>query len=125
PDGNIAFAKCFELVDQHDKHVGDGWKDEIDNLMTFAGLFSAVVTGFLTGSFQWLQDDPTSRTADTLAEILHILSNTTNIPATPAPVVLPSVSTSAAVHINILWFLSLVLSLGAALTGLLCKQWIR
>ncbi|KIY47158.1 hypothetical protein FISHEDRAFT_17009, partial [Fistulina hepatica ATCC 64428] len=37
----------------------------------------------------------------------------------------PSVSTSAAVRINILWFLSLVLSLGAALTGLLCKQWIH
>ncbi|KIY47154.1 hypothetical protein FISHEDRAFT_22111, partial [Fistulina hepatica ATCC 64428] len=59
-------------VDQHDKRMGDGWRDEIDNLMTFAGLFSAVVTGFLMGSFQWLQDDPTSRTADTLAEILHI-----------------------------------------------------
>ncbi|KIY45844.1 hypothetical protein FISHEDRAFT_28337, partial [Fistulina hepatica ATCC 64428] len=37
----------------------------------------------------------------------------------------PSVTTSAAVRINILWFLSLVLSLGAALTGLLCKQWIH
>ncbi|KIY45843.1 hypothetical protein FISHEDRAFT_48361, partial [Fistulina hepatica ATCC 64428] len=86
PDGDIAFAKCSELVDQHDKHMGDGWKDEIDTLMTFicfslcqcdswilsAGLFSAVITGFLTESYQWLQDDPASRTADTLAEILRI-----------------------------------------------------
>ncbi|KIY48356.1 hypothetical protein FISHEDRAFT_14196, partial [Fistulina hepatica ATCC 64428] len=48
-----------------------------------------------------------------------------DIATMPAPVVLPSVATSAAVRINILWFLSLVLSLDTALMGLLCKQWIR
>ncbi|EJD44221.1 hypothetical protein AURDEDRAFT_31521, partial [Auricularia subglabra TFB-10046 SS5] len=36
-----------------------------------------------------------------------------------------SLSSSAAARINGYWFLSLILSLSAALVGILCKQWVR
>lgn len=50
------------------------------------------------------------------------IANITNAtPFTPEPFV-PSASV---IRINILWFLSLILSLGSVLIGILCHQWIR
>ncbi|KAF8879447.1 hypothetical protein BD779DRAFT_1676360 [Infundibulicybe gibba] len=40
------WKKAFEKADQFDKEFCGGWNSEIDSLLTFAGLFSAVVTAF-------------------------------------------------------------------------------
>ncbi|KAF9522891.1 hypothetical protein CPB83DRAFT_776354, partial [Crepidotus variabilis] len=43
---------------RRDKARCDAWKDEVQNLLIFAGLFSAVVTAFVVESAKSLQTDP-------------------------------------------------------------------
>ncbi|KAF9256187.1 hypothetical protein L218DRAFT_911627, partial [Marasmius fiardii PR-910] len=74
-----------------------GYKEDIDTLLVFAGLFSAVVTAFAVESY-------------------HLLPYSPPIPQPPDP---------SFVRINAFWFLSLTLALVDALFGLLCKQWVR
>ncbi|KAK1218346.1 hypothetical protein PQX77_018988 [Marasmius sp. AFHP31] len=96
-----------------------GWKDDIDTLLVFAGLFSAVVTAFTIESYQWLQEAP----EDTTVALLKQISQQLNGGSVAGPdefAISPSV-----VAINVLWFLSLIIALVDALFALLCKQWLR
>ncbi|KAK1219617.1 hypothetical protein PQX77_017664 [Marasmius sp. AFHP31] len=96
-----------------------GWKEDIDTLLVFAGLFSAVVTAFTIESYQWLQEAP----EDTTVALLKQISQQMNGTSVPEPDMF-SVSSSD-VAINVLWFLSLIIALVDALFALLCKQWLR
>ncbi|KAL0564796.1 hypothetical protein V5O48_017243 [Marasmius crinis-equi] len=99
-----------------------GWKDDIDTLLVFAGLFSAVVTAFVIESYQWLSEDPQDTAVTLLRQISQQISNGSiagiehepNFKASPSDV-----------RINAFWFLSLIIALVDALFGLLCKQWLR
>ncbi|EJD42776.1 hypothetical protein AURDEDRAFT_22982, partial [Auricularia subglabra TFB-10046 SS5] len=97
------------------------FRDEIDTLLVFAGLFSAVVTAFTVESYQWLHDDSGDASVQLLAQIASLLNDNTTVPL-PSTSVVPDAS---ATRINAYWFLSLTLSLSAALIGILAKQWIR
>ncbi|KAF5351204.1 hypothetical protein D9756_008311 [Leucocoprinus leucothites] len=107
---------CFKPVHRHDKEMCGRWRDEVDKLLVFAGLFSAAVTAFTVEAFKMLQADPTAA----LIAVLESRNQTT------AGVQLPGFSPSAmAVRINIFWFLSLVLSLSTVVIGVLSMQWLR
>ncbi|KAK1218723.1 hypothetical protein PQX77_018622, partial [Marasmius sp. AFHP31] len=97
-----------------------GWKDDIDTLLVFAGLFSAVVTAFTIESYRWLEEEP----EDTTVALLRQISQQMNSSAAPS-LLPPFKASTSAVRINVLWFLSLAIALADALCGLLCKQWIR
>ncbi|KAF9529842.1 hypothetical protein CPB83DRAFT_237501 [Crepidotus variabilis] len=103
------------------------WKDEVQNLLVFSGLFSAVVTAFIIESYQSLQDDPSEILLSSIAANLQFMANTTaGVPATlPNNTHVPFSPTSPNKIVNILWFLSLVLSLSSALIGLVALQWLR
>ncbi|KZV96322.1 hypothetical protein EXIGLDRAFT_643256, partial [Exidia glandulosa HHB12029] len=60
-----------------------------------------------------------------MQQAVTLLSALANQPVPVAPPQGPSLPASAVVRINIYWFLSLVLSLSAALVGIVCKQWLR
>ncbi|KAL0062920.1 hypothetical protein AAF712_010241, partial [Marasmius tenuissimus] len=115
--------KSWEVVMKEVTALDDGlvggWKDDIDTLLVFAGLFSAVVTAFTIESYQWLQEAPADTTVVLLKQISQQLNN--------SPVSEPDDFTvsSSVVAINILWFLSLIIALVDALFALLCKQWLR
>ncbi|KAF8875120.1 hypothetical protein BD779DRAFT_1409311, partial [Infundibulicybe gibba] len=114
------WKNVYEKADQFDKEFCGGWNSEIDSLLTFAGLFSAVVTAFTVESYKLLQPDPQDMTN-------HILLNLTvqigrNITALPPKSFTPSASS---LRINALWFLSLTFSLTSGLIGILCKQWLQ
>ncbi|KAI3611610.1 hypothetical protein WG66_007697 [Moniliophthora roreri] len=94
------------------------YKEDIDTQLVFAGLFSAVVTAFLIESYQWLSEDPADTTVALLIQLSAQLNAPQSIPAERPPFEADSFS----IHINCLWFLSLILSLTSALFGLLCKQ---
>ncbi|KAF5378741.1 hypothetical protein D9615_007003 [Tricholomella constricta] len=104
----------------------DAWREEVDKLLIFAGLFSAAVTAFTIESYQWLTEDPNDLTLHALAQISQQLrsaglgnvtiSNLSPEPFTPSPSV---------VRVNVFWFLSLTLSLATVLIGILCMQWLR
>ncbi|PSS38104.1 hypothetical protein PHLCEN_2v84 [Hermanssonia centrifuga] len=96
-----------------------------------AGLFSAVVTAFIIESYKWLQQDNSQAAVDVLSRIStqlggltinQVFVNSTEPPLASLPPFIPS---PVMVSINVLWFLSLVLNLSAALLGMLAKQWLR
>ncbi|KAF8874932.1 hypothetical protein BD779DRAFT_1651476, partial [Infundibulicybe gibba] len=119
PDENHWKTVC-EKAGEFDKEFCSGWNTEIDALLTFAGLFSAVVTAFTIESYKLLQPDPQDITNRILSNVSAQLAgrNATELPSgfTPSP---------SSVRINALWFLSLTSSLTAGLVGILCKQWLR
>ncbi|KAJ8074315.1 hypothetical protein PM082_012627 [Marasmius tenuissimus] len=116
-----AWEEVMKRVDEIDGGMEKGWKEDIDTLLVFAGLFSAVVTAFTIESYQWLSEDPSDQSIAILAQISAQLNdrNATRFeptPFTPSP---------SLVRINAFWFLSLILALVDALFGLMCKQWLR
>ncbi|EJD36814.1 hypothetical protein AURDEDRAFT_73854 [Auricularia subglabra TFB-10046 SS5] len=48
---------CLQLAEKYDKDLCHAYRELIDTLLVFAGLFSAVVTAFTVGSYQWLTDE--------------------------------------------------------------------
>ncbi|OBZ66676.1 hypothetical protein A0H81_13106 [Grifola frondosa] len=107
------------------------WKEEIDTLLVFAGLFSAVLTAFNIQSYVLLQANSADTSNLLLAQISAQLNsfvvnnafiNSTQPLLSTAPAFRPSVY---AVVINALWFSSLIFSLAAAFIGILVKQWLN
>ncbi|KAI0716801.1 hypothetical protein C8Q76DRAFT_673137 [Earliella scabrosa] len=109
------------------------WREEMDTLLVYAGLFSAVLTAFVVESYPLLQPDSSDPTVAMLQQIStqlnsfridppfvnstqtvqHILEDQTfNAPL-------------SAVWINTLWFASLACSLAAASIALMVKQWLH
>lgn len=124
------------------------WKDELANLLTFVspifhfsflrlngkqtGLFSAVVTGCIVLTLPMLQDDPASQSVVLLAQISQQLSSLSVGPQFLNATIQPSVNATAStlpdprlVKINILWTLSLTISVMAAFFTITVQQWIR
>ncbi|KAF9263849.1 hypothetical protein L218DRAFT_999316 [Marasmius fiardii PR-910] len=113
----------MKTVETLDEDIAKGYKEDIDTLLVFAGLFSAVVTAFTIESYKWLQQDPEDATVALLSQIAEQLSGRSPSPDSTLP---PEfVASASVVRINTFWFLSLILALVDALFGLLCKQWLR
>ncbi|KAK1225943.1 hypothetical protein PQX77_011099 [Marasmius sp. AFHP31] len=119
----------LKAAKKYDEDMSKGWKDDIDTLMVFAGLFSAVVTAFTVESYRWLSTDP----EDTIVALLTQISRQLPNPSVtePDPALLTSSfspfgpAPSSVVRINSFWFLSIIFSLLSAFFGILCKQWLR
>ncbi|KAG8779028.1 hypothetical protein FRC12_024677, partial [Ceratobasidium sp. 428] len=125
----------LELIDGWNKFVHKGMDvllphkhidNRIDEGVIQAALFSAVVTGFLIDSYKGLQQDSAEVTTMEIAQIANLLQA---IALAEAPSPRNSTNTSTfqptttAVAINLVWFLSLSLSVLVALVAMLVKQW--
>ncbi|KAK0205554.1 hypothetical protein DFS33DRAFT_1383459 [Desarmillaria ectypa] len=110
-------------VEKYDNELCKGWKEDIDTLLVFAGLFSAAVTAFTVESYQWLQPN----SSDISARLLWQISKQLSDPSTTVQVdgVDDFSPSHASRRINVFWFLSLTLSLMTVVIGILCKQWLR
>ncbi|KAE9386278.1 hypothetical protein BT96DRAFT_960608 [Gymnopus androsaceus JB14] len=115
------WTECLKSVRTYDDEKCKGWREDIDTLLVFAGLFSATVTAFATESYQWLQQDKNSAIFAQLVYISERLNGSTS----PAPAVSAFTPAPASIRINVFWFLSLTISLATVLVGILCKQWLR
>ncbi|TFK60535.1 hypothetical protein BDN72DRAFT_523948 [Pluteus cervinus] len=118
--GPSCWEECYKRVAEYDENMCKAWREEIDKLLLFAGLFSAAVTAFVVESYQWL-DRSSDPTAELLAQLISLQFNTT----TPVISVAPTGPSASAVRVNVYWFLSLILSLISVLVGVLCLQWLR
>ncbi|KAG7443323.1 uncharacterized protein BT62DRAFT_340749 [Guyanagaster necrorhizus] len=114
-----------------DIEMVEGWRDGLDVLLVFAGLFSAVVTTFVAQTSQSLQVDYGQVTASLLFELIDVQRAAANgsivndVPRsglTPFSDFHPTTSDSL---VNGLWFTSLSFSLTTALFAVLTKQWIH
>ncbi|OSD03096.1 hypothetical protein PYCCODRAFT_1434974 [Trametes coccinea BRFM310] len=125
-----AWTQCARVMEQHHKGLVKRWKDEIDTLLVYAGLFSAVLTAFNVELYVSLQPNPTDTTNALLAQVsaqlnsLALGANYTHpLIAPPSPSAFRA--SASAVWINALWFSSLICSLSSAFIGMMVKQWLH
>ncbi|KAG8793215.1 hypothetical protein FRC12_003505 [Ceratobasidium sp. 428] len=106
-----------------------GFSEVISRVLPKAALFSAISTAFVIESLNDLKPDPTEESARTLLLISQTLSAMTgNSSLVPTAAQGSSDSTtfsppSSAVIVNILWLLSLSLSVAVSLIAMLAKEW--
>ena len=96
--------------------------------MLKTGLFSATVASFLIESYQNLSPDSGDTTNALLTQISQQLVNMSNgspLTSVAAQSSQPFKPSASAVRVNVLWFLSLILSLSCALSATLMQQWTR
>ncbi|KAK0470836.1 hypothetical protein IW261DRAFT_922344 [Armillaria novae-zelandiae] len=130
PNARVWKTFVNESKDYDGKMVAQ-WKDSVDLLLVFAGLFSAVVTTFVAQTSQSLQADYTQISASLLFEIVLIQravangSSLDNIPVSPLNPYTKFTPATTDVWVNGLWFMSLSLSLAIALVAVLVKQWLH
>ncbi|KAI0340536.1 hypothetical protein BDW22DRAFT_1334028, partial [Trametopsis cervina] len=117
-------------VEEFDKQEIEGYKDDIDTLLVFTGLFSAVLAAFVLVAYTLLQPDAAGTTLSVVTQMstqgasYHVegefINSTT--PVAPPP---PSEPTHNAIIVNDLWTASLIISLATASFAILVKQWLR
>ncbi|KAF8706092.1 hypothetical protein RHS03_05218, partial [Rhizoctonia solani] len=134
-------------AEQWDDEMVDGWNRSLDVMLgkifvssdsrptshayTYiiqAALFSAVSTTFVVESIKDLQPDPAMISATTLQEISQVLriivsNNQSSASLSDLPPEEKFKPSAAAIWVNVLWFLSLALSVSVSLVTMLAKQW--
>ncbi|KAI0048836.1 hypothetical protein FA95DRAFT_1490240, partial [Auriscalpium vulgare] len=99
-------------------------------VLVFTGLFAAIVAAFIIESYKNLQPNPADTTVVILAQLSQQLATSTNTTPSPFSSLANDATTdfhppTSAVRVNILWFLSLLLSVSCALAATLMQQWTR
>ncbi|CAL1702798.1 unnamed protein product [Somion occarium] len=125
------WLKTARTIRDGDEAKIKDYKEDIDTLLVFGGLFSAVTTTFLIESYKTLNQDSTEASLQVLLHISQQLNSfalnggfaNSTIAALSS---LPTFESSLApLATNVLWFGSLIISLMAASYGMLVKQWLR
>ncbi|OCH86280.1 hypothetical protein OBBRIDRAFT_838279 [Obba rivulosa] len=127
------WKKCADGLRAHDENLAKMWKEEIDALLVFAGLFSAVLTTFNAQVYTSLKPDPgvdlSNQLLFQISTQLSAFFNDSSTDAQRAAFSIPISTTSPAsptsIWINTLWFMSLVLSLASASIGIVVRQWLN
>ncbi|CAE6364835.1 unnamed protein product [Rhizoctonia solani] len=128
PDAQV-WKTYVREADRVDEELVDGWNKSMDVNLIFAALFSAISTAFVIESYKNLKPDPADVSAQTLLVISQTLSSLANAsqPATSTPVpseeAAPFQASASAICVNVLWFLSLSLSVAVSLISMLAKEW--
>ncbi|QRV94433.1 hypothetical protein RhiJN_22451 [Ceratobasidium sp. AG-Ba] len=128
--GSRIWRTYVKETDRWDKEMVDGRNNSLDVLLIFvrAALFSAISTAFIIESLGDLKPDPAESSARTLLAISQKLDAISNgqsptsfqIPDSDMDTFTPPYS---AVLVNILWILSLSLSVAVSLVAMLAKEW--
>ncbi|KAF8597699.1 hypothetical protein BDV93DRAFT_397728, partial [Ceratobasidium sp. AG-I] len=112
---------------EYDDELVAGKNENLDMMLLFAALFSAILTAFLIESKNLLQQDSAEVTISLLLMIAQSQQRLEqgNPRLASDPIQPPRFSASMSARwINGLWFMSLALSLSAALIAMLAKEWL-
>ncbi|KAI0266174.1 hypothetical protein BC834DRAFT_969673 [Gloeopeniophorella convolvens] len=111
-----------------DERVSKSWGDNTGGILVFTGLFSATVAGFIIESYKLLSVDSGDQTVALLNQVsrqLFAISNGERLTSPPSPNAVHFKPSASAIRVNIMWFLSLALSLTCALSATLMQEWSR
>ena len=131
----------LDEVKEEDNRITEAWKEDASSIVVFVclnllnpvfvsvtssktGLFSAIVGIFIIEFYKKLSTDSGSQTVVLLQQISQQLSNSPNT-TNSNTANQQSPPGTAIVWVNILWLISLVLSLTCALIATLLQQWAR
>ncbi|KAJ7748658.1 hypothetical protein B0H16DRAFT_1725476 [Mycena metata] len=104
-----------------DDNLSNIFNSDLDPLLIFAGLFSAILSAFLIDVRKGLEQDLQSITNTLLTILIENQHNTTGNQISPPSHFTPS---SSSRWVNGLWFSSLIFSLMSALGASLAKGWL-
>ncbi|KAI9463197.1 hypothetical protein BJY52DRAFT_68962 [Lactarius psammicola] len=120
PSGKLWSMYLTEAKKEDDQKT-QNWTEDTGGVLVFTGLFSAIVAAFIMESYKKLSPDSGEQTVALLTQLVNISAG--------APAVLqnspPFKAPASIVRVNIMWFLSLILSLSCALLATLMQQWAR
>ncbi|KAJ7657251.1 hypothetical protein DFH06DRAFT_459601, partial [Mycena polygramma] len=129
PEHDAAAAKLWAVyvseAEKYDRGLVESWKSDMEGMLIFAGLFSASLTAFLIESYKTLNPDSGDSTVLLLAQISQQLAASANGTPFQIPPTTPFKPPASSLICNILWFISLGLSLTCALIATLLEQWAR
>ncbi|KAJ7222201.1 hypothetical protein GGX14DRAFT_297322, partial [Mycena pura] len=112
-------------AEKYDRALLESWKSDMEGLLIFAGLFSAVLTAFIIESYKTLNSDSGDLTVQLLSRISEQLTASANGTTFNIPPSNPFVPQKASIVCNALWFIALGLSLACAVIATLIEQWAR
>ncbi|KAI0268953.1 hypothetical protein BGY98DRAFT_324556 [Russula aff. rugulosa BPL654] len=121
------FSVYLAQADKFDKEQSESWKGDTEGILVFTGLFSATVAAFLIESYKQLQPSSSDTVILLLSQISQQLAALSSGSSISIPSGLPGQDfqpSASAIRVNILWFISLVLSLTCALLATLMQQWV-
>ncbi|EMD36076.1 hypothetical protein CERSUDRAFT_124588 [Gelatoporia subvermispora B] len=117
-----------EELKTRDEAMAQVWKDELDALLVFAGLFSAIVTAFNVELYKALKPTPVPDSDQSMQTLIYLARMMGN--GSP-PIIINTSSadspgtSSSLVWINAVFFTSLVLSISAASINIAIRQWLN
>ncbi|KAG9019358.1 hypothetical protein FRB90_003462 [Tulasnella sp. 427] len=114
------WTRYDEVADRHDKDTIKSLSGNLDILLIFAGLFSAVNTSFIVMSLSTLVQDPNAEANQLLRLIAQGRTNVTPDEMTPPRFT----ASSDAVSVNCFFAASLASSLLTAFGAVMAKQWV-
>ncbi|KAG9076675.1 hypothetical protein FRC06_009371, partial [Ceratobasidium sp. 370] len=125
PEGAI-WQMYVEEANEYDSELVGSKNKNLDVMLLFAALFSAILTAFLIESKNLLEEDSGDLTVVMLLAIAQSQQRMEQgAPQVLPPIERPSFSASISARwINGLWFTALTLSLAAALVAMLAKEWL-
>ncbi|KAG2362092.1 hypothetical protein BDR07DRAFT_1221980, partial [Suillus spraguei] len=122
---SLFLAAYKKVAEEHDDEFLEKYNGDMDVMLIFSGLFSAVSSAFIVAMESNLSPDPDDTTHALLAQLVQIgLGNFTAVgstPATQASTWSPPIATS--IRIQSIAYASLSFSLLAAFGAVLGKQW--
>ncbi|KAG8867712.1 hypothetical protein FRB97_003123, partial [Tulasnella sp. 331] len=116
------WIKYDKLADKFDKDMLGRLNTNLDVLLIFAGLFSAVNTSFIVVTLTALSANPIDQTNHLLQLLVTNINNNTLTATDPTQTFSPATS---AVRQNCTFFASLSCSLLAAAGAMVAKQWLQ
>ncbi|QRV96279.1 hypothetical protein RhiJN_24297 [Ceratobasidium sp. AG-Ba] len=125
PEGTI-WQIYVDEAKEHDAELVERENGNLDQMLLFAALFSAILTAFIIESKNFLQEDASETTVLLLLLIAQSQQRMEQgTPRVTPTIERPSFSTNMSARwINGLWFTALALSLAAALIAMLAKEWL-
>ncbi|KAG1745070.1 uncharacterized protein EDB91DRAFT_173604 [Suillus paluster] len=113
------------IAEEHDSEFLERYNGDMDIVLVFSGLFSAVSTSFIVAMEYKLSPDPTDTTNALLTQLVQIglgnIAAAGSTPATPASTFSLALSD---IRIQMIAYASLCMSLLAAFGAVLGKQWL-
>ncbi|KAH7918280.1 hypothetical protein BV22DRAFT_1024830, partial [Leucogyrophana mollusca] len=121
-DKSRFWAAYKRQAEEYDSEFFDKYKDDMDIVLIFAGLFSAVCTSFITAMQSNLSPDPTDTTNALLMQVVRALNDTAFAGQNLSPPAWDGPDPTT-IWVQSLIYASLSASLLAALGAMLGKQW--
>ncbi|KAG8924587.1 hypothetical protein FRC02_010338 [Tulasnella sp. 418] len=119
------WEEYYRYSSKYDAEMVKGLSDDLNTLLIFAGLFSAVNTAFIIESMDYLRPDNAEITNDLLRTLILNLHDPSTFTPTKFQSSSPFVATHQAVRINALFFASLCCSLFTAFGAVLGRHWLN